>query len=54
MISRGPGFRVDTPTDCPNPVQWVGRAMVGQERMRLWSCERHVDGLEEVRRISLG
>jgi len=37
----GPGYRVDTPTDCPEPVQWMGRRMVGKNRMRLWSCERH-------------
>ena len=34
--------------DFPEPVHWVGRAMVGRKRMRLWSCERHVDGLEGI------
>ena len=48
MISRGPGFRVGTPTDCPDPVQWVGRAMVGRKRMRLWSCGGHVEGLSHL------
>ncbi len=50
MVSRGPGDRVDTPTDCPEPVRWVGRAMVGQKRMRLWPCWGHVEGLGHLRR----
>jgi hypothetical protein len=48
MVSRGPGYRVATPTDCPEPLQWIGRAMVGRKRMRLWSCGRHVEGLDDV------
>jgi hypothetical protein len=48
MVSRGPGYRVDTPTDCPEPVRWVGRAMVGRKRMRLWSCGGHVEGLSHL------
>jgi len=35
MVSRPRGFRVNTPTDCPEPVQWDGRAEVGTLRMRL-------------------
>jgi hypothetical protein len=54
MISRGPGYRVGTPTDCLDPVRWMGRAMVGRKRMRLWSCERHAEGLEELRRVVPG
>ena len=51
MVSRGPGYRVDTPTDCLEPVEWIGRAMVGRKRMRLWSCCRHVWGLDELRPV---
>ena len=29
----------------------MGRAMVGKRRMRLWSCDGHVDGLEDVRPV---
>ena len=54
MISRGPGYRVGTPTDCLDPVRWMGRAMVGRKRMRLSSCERHAEGLEELRRVVPG
>jgi len=25
--------------------------MVGKKRMRLWSCDRHVEGLEDLRHI---
>ncbi len=52
MVSRGPGYRVDTLTDCPEPVQWVGRALVGRKRMRLWSCGRHVEGLVDLRPVA--
>ena len=51
MVSRGPGYRMGSPTDCQEPVRWVGRAMVGKRRMRLCSCEGHVEGLEDVRRV---
>jgi hypothetical protein len=52
MVGRGPGYRVGTPTDCPEPVRWTGRAVIGMKRLRLWSCEKHVKGLEGVRRLS--
>jgi len=52
MVSRPPGFRVDTPTDCLEPVRWIGRAMVGKKRMRLWACEGHSEGLEDLRPIT--
>ena len=51
MVSRGPGYRMGSPTDCPEPVRWVGNAMVGKRRMRLWSCEGHVEGLDGPRSI---
>jgi hypothetical protein len=51
MVSRGPGYRVDTPTDCPESVKWTGRTMVGRKRMRLWSCAGHVEGLEDLRPV---
>lgn len=52
MVSRRTGFRVDTPTDCLEPVRWIGRRLVGKKRMRLWSCEGHAEGLEDLRRVS--
>jgi hypothetical protein len=52
MVSRPPGYRVGTPTDCPEPVRWMGRAMVGKKRMGLWSCDGHVEGLEQLRRVA--
>jgi hypothetical protein len=51
MVSRGPGYRVDTPTDCPESVKWTGRTMVRRKRMRLWSCAGHVEGLEDLRPV---
>jgi hypothetical protein len=52
MVSRPAGYRVDTPTDCLEPPVWIGRAMVGKRRMRLWSCEGHSEGLEDLRPIA--
>ncbi len=49
MVSREPGHRVDAPTDCPEPVQWVERAVVGHKRMRLWSWGRLVEGPANLR-----
>ena len=49
MVSRGPGYRAGSPTDCLEPVRWSGWAMVGKKRMRLASCEGHVEGLEDMR-----
>jgi hypothetical protein len=49
MVSRQDGYRKGSPTDCPEPVRWVGRIMVGKKRMRLESCDGHVEGLEAVR-----
>jgi hypothetical protein len=49
MIARPDGFRVDTPTACPLPVAWSGYALVGARRMRLWSCDRHAEGLDDLR-----
>ena len=51
MVSRGPGFRVGSPTDCPEPVRWMGRAMVGKRWMRLFSCDGHLEDLEDVRPV---
>jgi hypothetical protein len=52
MVSRGPGYRMGSPTDCSEPVRWMGRAIVGKKRMRLWSCEGHIEGLESVRPVN--
>ena len=51
MVSRPPGPQVGSPTDCEEAVQWVGRALVGKTQMRLWSCEGHVEGLEDLHRL---
>jgi hypothetical protein len=52
MVSIATGYRIGSPTDCPEPVRWVGNRQVGKKRMRLWSCQGHVEGLESVRPIS--
>jgi len=51
MVSQPPGYQAGSPTDCLEPVVWIGRRMVGKKRMRLWSCEGHVDGLEDLRPV---
>jgi len=51
MVSRPTGYQAGAPTDCFEPVRWIGRAMVGKKRMRLWSCEGHSEGLEDLRPI---
>jgi hypothetical protein len=52
MVSRPPGPQVGSPTDCLEPVRWIGRRQVGKKRMRLWSCEGHADGLEDPRPVT--
>jgi hypothetical protein len=34
------------------PVRWVGWRQVGKKKMRLWSCEGHAEGLEDLRPVS--
>jgi hypothetical protein len=48
MVSRDDGYRKGSPTECREPVRWIGRRQVGKKRMRLWSCEGHAEGLEEL------
>jgi hypothetical protein len=31
--------------------RWMGRTMVGKKRMRVWSCDGHVEGLEDLRAV---
>ena len=50
---KSTGQTAVTPPDCPAPVRWVGQAMVGRKRMRLWSCGRHVQGLGELSAVQL-
>jgi hypothetical protein len=50
MVGRPPGPQVGSPTDCEEPVVWVGQAVVGKKRMRLWSCAGHLEGLEDLPR----
>jgi hypothetical protein len=52
MVSRGPGYRAGSPTDCMEPVRWSGRVMVGKRRMRLESREGHAEGLEDLRPVA--
>jgi hypothetical protein len=47
MVSRDDGYRKGSPTECPEPVRWIGRRQVGKKKMRLWSCEGHAGGLED-------
>jgi hypothetical protein len=51
MVSRDDGYRKGSPTDCLEPVRWIGRTMVGKKRMRLWSCDGHAEGLEDLRPV---
>jgi hypothetical protein len=51
MVSRQ-GWRKGSPMDCPEPVRWMDRTMVGNKRMRLYSCGGNVEGLEDVRRLA--
>ena len=53
MMSCPPGHQAGSPTDCREPVRWVGRRQVGKKRMRLWSCEGHAEGLEDAKPIDL-
>ena len=52
MVSRPPGYRMGSPMVCPESVRWIGRAMVGKKRMRLWSCDGHAEGLEDLRSLT--
>lgn len=53
MVSQPPGGRqAGSPTDCVEPVRWIGRRQVGNKRMRLWSCEGRAEGLEDLRPIN--
>jgi hypothetical protein len=51
MVSRPSGYHVDTPMDCPEPVRWVGRAVVGRRRLKHWSGGRHLEGLDDLRPV---
>ena len=44
-------LHVDTPMDCPEPVRWVGRAVVGRRRLKHWSSGRHLEGLDDLRPV---
>ena len=37
-------------THCPEPVAWVGRWKFLKGWAKVWSCERHADGLVGARR----
>jgi len=42
------------PTFCPEPVAWQGRfrlAGANGKWMKVWSCELHVEGVEQVKRL---
>ena len=37
---------------CPEPVAWVGRWKFLKGWTKVWSCERHADGLPWARRLA--
>ena len=39
------GMASGSPIHCPRDVEWVGTRRVGKQRLELWSCEGHADGL---------
>jgi hypothetical protein len=43
---------VGAPDFCSEPVVWVGNhRIVGGKQIRVWSCEGHVEGVEEAERV---
>jgi hypothetical protein len=48
MVFRNEDARSDTPTPCPAPALWIGSAVVEKVRMRLWSGQGHIEGLEDL------
>jgi hypothetical protein len=43
---------VGAPDHCPEPVVWVGNhRLSGGKRIRVWSCEGHVKGVEQAERV---
>jgi hypothetical protein len=51
FVSRGDGYRKGSPTGCPEPVAWMGRTMIGPTRYRVYSCDGHLDEVEDVRPV---
>jgi hypothetical protein len=40
-------------THCPEPVVWVGdHRLKGGKRIRVWSCDGHVEGVEKRERVA--
>jgi hypothetical protein len=51
MVVQNHDARPDIPAHCPAPALWIGSAVVGKVRMRLWSCQGHIEGLEDLRPV---
>jgi hypothetical protein len=51
MVVRNEDARPDAPAHCPAPALWVGSAVVDKVRLRLWSCQGHIEGLEDLRPV---
>jgi hypothetical protein len=47
MVHDGEGS--GRPTFCEEPVVWVGNTrLVGGKQIRVWSCQGHREGVEEI------
>jgi hypothetical protein len=54
VVNRDPRTE-GQPTHCPEPVMYVGNhRMVGGKRIRVWSCEAHLKGVEKPERVGHG
>jgi hypothetical protein len=43
---------VGAPDHCSEPVVWVGNYhLVGGEKIRVWSCDMHREGLEQAESV---
>jgi hypothetical protein len=51
MVLRNEDTRPGTRSGCPAPALWIGTAVVDSARMRLWSCQAHIEGLEDLRPV---
>jgi len=51
IVLRSQDARLDPPAHCPAPALWIGSAVVDKVRVRLWSCQGHIEGLEDLRPV---
>jgi hypothetical protein len=52
MANREPGHQADTPADCQEAVAWIGSTIVSAQRLRVWSCQAHIEGLEDLHPVA--